>query len=143
MISSISLLTDDATDEVFAKFPLDPRPLPAVSLQDIVIYETRDPHQPCTPFVKNNSETFGFSYGCLPFAGWDKLNNFFKKSGIVVIFGLNALNGRVPLPDGSLGGPWDFTNAASLIRYSVNKGYTISGWELDRAMHLYVTLCSG
>jgi hypothetical protein len=47
-----------------------------------------------------------------------------------VVFGLNALNGRVPLPDGSMGGPWDYTNAASLIRYTANKGYRIHGWEL-------------
>ncbi|RWW57919.1 hypothetical protein BHE74_00035274 [Ensete ventricosum] len=36
----------------------------------------------------------------------------------VIIFGLNALNGRVPLRDGSLGGPWNYTNAAALIRYT-------------------------
>lgn len=53
-----------------------------------------------------------------------------------VIFGLNALNGRVPLPDGSLGGPWDYTNAASLIRYTVSKGYTIHGWELGNSFSL-------
>lgn len=47
-----------------------------------------------------------------------------------IVFGLNALNGRVPLPDGSMGGPWDYTNAAALIRYTVNKGYQIHGWEL-------------
>lgn len=47
-----------------------------------------------------------------------------------IVFGLNALNGRVPLPDGSVGGPWDYTNAASLIRYTANKGYRIHGWEL-------------
>lgn len=47
-----------------------------------------------------------------------------------IIFGLNALNGRVSLPDGSMGGPWDSSNAAALIRYTVEKGYTIHGWEL-------------
>jgi len=34
------------------------------------------------------------------------------------------------MPDGSLGGPWNYTNAASFIRYTVNKGYDIHGWEL-------------
>jgi hypothetical protein len=29
-----------------------------------------------------------------------------------------------------MGGNWDTTNAASLIRYTVSKGYTIHGWEL-------------
>jgi heparanase len=47
-----------------------------------------------------------------------------------VVFGLNALNGRVRMPDGSQGGPWDYTNAQSLIRYTVQKGYKICGWEL-------------
>ncbi|TVU09247.1 hypothetical protein EJB05_42701 [Eragrostis curvula] len=51
-----------------------------------------------------------------------------------VVFGLNALNGRVLLPDGSLGGPLDYTNAASLIRYTVNKGYEIHGWELGNEL---------
>uniref|UniRef100_A0A453PY74 Uncharacterized protein n=1 Tax=Aegilops tauschii subsp. strangulata TaxID=200361 RepID=A0A453PY74_AEGTS len=47
-----------------------------------------------------------------------------------IVFGLNALNGRVPMPDGSMGGPWDYTNAASFIHYTVSKGYDIYGWEL-------------
>ena len=34
------------------------------------------------------------------------------------------------MPDGSLGGPWNYTNAASFIHYTVNKGYDIHGWEL-------------
>ncbi|XP_038971917.1 heparanase-like protein 3 isoform X1 [Phoenix dactylifera] len=99
------------------------------SLQDKVIYGV-DPQQPCTPFVKKKSEMFGFSQGCLPMHRWDELNGFFKKAGAVIIFGLNALNGRVHLPGGSLGGPWNSTNAASFIHYTVNKGYTIHGWEL-------------
>ncbi|XP_010906003.1 heparanase-like protein 3 isoform X1 [Elaeis guineensis] len=103
------------------------------SLQDMVIYGM-DPHQPCTPFVKNTSEMFGFTQGCLPMHRWDELNNFFKKSRAVIIFGLNALNGRVPLPDGSLGGPWNSTNAASFIHHTVNKGYAIHGWELGNEL---------
>ncbi|XP_058111462.1 heparanase-like protein 3 isoform X2 [Magnolia sinica] len=38
------------------------------------------------------------------------------------------------MPDGSVGGPWDYTNAASLIRYTVNKGYAIHGWELGNEL---------
>ncbi|XP_073010808.1 heparanase-like protein 3 isoform X2 [Typha latifolia] len=77
---------------------------------------------------------FGFSQGCLPMKRWDELNDFFKKAKAVIIFGLNALNGRVPMPDGSLGGPWNSTNAASFIRYTVNMGYSIHGWELGNEL---------
>lgn len=70
-------------------------------------------------------------------SGFDSLKVFFFKLltwnlflRATVIFGLNALNGRVPLSDGSLGGPWNYSNAASLIRYTVNKGHRVSGWEL-------------
>ncbi|WOL00508.1 heparanase-like protein 3 [Canna indica] len=104
------------------------------TLQDKVIYDTGNPKQPCTPFIKNSSEMFGFTQGCLPMSRWDELNMFFKKAGAVIIFGLNALNGRVPESDGSLGGPWNYTNAASLVRYTVNKGYTIHGWELGNEL---------
>ncbi|WOL20306.1 heparanase-like protein 3 [Canna indica] len=104
------------------------------SLQDKVIYDTGEPKQPCPQFTKSTSEVFGFTQGCLPMPRWDELNEFFKKAGAVIIFGLNALNGRVPLKDGSLGGPWNYTNAASLIRYTVNKGYTIHGWELGNEL---------
>ncbi|XP_073098982.1 heparanase-like protein 3 isoform X1 [Elaeis guineensis] len=103
------------------------------SLQDKVIYGV-DTQQPCTPFVKNTSEMFGFTQGCLPMQRWDELNDFFKKAGAVIIFGLNALNGRVRLRDGSLGGPWNSSNAESFIRYTVNKGYTIHGWELGNEL---------
>nr|CAD1817195.1 unnamed protein product [Ananas comosus var. bracteatus] len=94
----------------------------------------KDPRQKCTPFVKNDSEIFGFSEGCLPLKRWDELNDFFRKAGAVIIFGLNALNGRVPMPEGSLGGPWNYSNAASFIRYTVNRGYTIHGWELGNEL---------
>ncbi|TKW19923.1 hypothetical protein SEVIR_4G051400v4 [Setaria viridis] len=104
------------------------------SLQDKVVYGTADLGRPCTPFVKNASQMLGFTQGCLPLRRWDELNAFFQKSGAKVVFGLNALNGRVPLPDGSMGGPWDYTNAASLIRYTAYKGYQIHGWELGNEL---------
>ncbi|KAG2604562.1 heparanase-like protein 3 [Panicum virgatum] len=104
------------------------------SLQDKVLYGTADLRQPCTPFVKNESEMFGFTQGCLPLRRWDELNAFFQKSGAKIVFGLNAMKGRVPLPDGSMGGPWDYTNAASLIQYTAYKGYHIHGWELGNEL---------
>ncbi|KAL5669275.1 hypothetical protein ACJX0J_021496, partial [Zea mays] len=73
------------------------------SLQDM--YDTGDARQPsCAPFAKNASAMFGFSQGCLPLRRWDELNAFFQRTGAKIVFGLNALNGRVPMPDGSLGG---------------------------------------
>ncbi|CAN6202329.1 unnamed protein product [Urochloa humidicola] len=105
------------------------------TLQDKVVYGTGDlAGRPCAPFAKNASAPFGFTQGCLPLRRWDELNAFFRKSGAKIVFGLNALNGRVPLPDGSMGGPWDYTNAASLIRYTANKGYQIHGWELGNEL---------
>ncbi|KAG8060602.1 hypothetical protein GUJ93_ZPchr0002g26424 [Zizania palustris] len=104
------------------------------SLQDSLIYDTGDARQPCTPFMKNTSAMFGFTQGCLPLHRWDELNAFFQKTGAKIVFGLNALNGRVPMPDGSLGGPWNYTNAASFIHYTVSKGYDIYGWELGNEL---------
>ncbi|GAV60542.1 Glyco_hydro_79n domain-containing protein [Cephalotus follicularis] len=104
------------------------------SLQDKVNYESKVDPKPCTPFVKNSSEMFGFSQGCLPMSRWDELNSFFKEAGAVVTFGLNALSGRVIGPDGSAVGAWNFSNAEALIRYTVNKGYIIYGWELGNEL---------
>lgn len=54
-------------------------------------------------------------------------------SRAVVIFGLNALNGRKLLADGSASGAWDSTNAESLMRYTVKKNYTLYAWELGKS----------
>ncbi|OMO73173.1 Glycoside hydrolase, family 79 [Corchorus capsularis] len=105
------------------------------TLQDKVIYDTVENHEPCgIPFVQNASELFGFTKGCLPMKRWDDLNDFFQKAGAKVIFGLNALNGRSIKPDGSAVGAWDYTNAESFIRYTVEKNYTIHGWELGNEL---------
>ena len=54
-----------------------------------------------------------------------------------VIFGLNALIGRAIGADGAAVGAWNSSNAEFLMRYTVNKGYTIHGWELGK--HPYTT----
>ncbi|XP_022749612.1 heparanase-like protein 3 [Durio zibethinus] len=105
------------------------------TLQDKVIYDTDDNQEPCTSsFVKNTSEMFGFTKGCLSMNRWDELNTFFAKAGAKVIFGLNALSGRSIKPGGSAVGAWNYTNAESFIRYTVEKNYTIHGWELGNEL---------
>ncbi|CAH9084001.1 unnamed protein product [Cuscuta epithymum] len=106
------------------------------TLQDKLIYQTEENGEKgsCIPFVKNNSALYGFNRGCLSLSRWDEMNVFFNKSGAVIIFGLNALIGRSFRPDGLATGPWNSTNAESLIRYTVNKGYTIHGWELGNEL---------
>ncbi|KAJ1385867.1 Glycoside hydrolase, family 79 [Sesbania bispinosa] len=103
------------------------------TLQDKVIYGTKDNRQPCTPFVWNPNEMFGFTQGCLPMYRWDELNSFFQKAGAKVIFGLNALAGR-SVNSTSAVGPWNYANAESFIRYTVGKKYTIHGWELGNEL---------
>ncbi|KAE9601771.1 putative glycosidase [Lupinus albus] len=103
------------------------------TLQDKVTYGTEDYHHPCTSFVWNTSEMFGFTKGCLPLHRWDELNSFFKKAGAKIIFGLNALAGK-SIKSGYAVGPWDHSNAESFIRYTVKKNYTIHGWELGNEL---------
>lgn len=104
------------------------------SLQDKVIYGTEDYNQPCTPFVRKESEIFGFTQGCLPMQRWDELNDFFQKAGAKIVFGLNALNGKSIHAGGSANGPWNYTNAESFIQYTVGKNYDIHGWELGNEL---------
>ncbi|KAG6718899.1 heparanase-like protein 3 [Carya illinoinensis] len=104
------------------------------SLQDKVIYGTEDNQQPCIPFVKNTSEMFGFTQGCLPMHRWDELNTLFEKAGAKIVFGLNALSGRSINSDVTAEGDWNYTNAESFIRYTVRKNYTIHGWELGNEL---------
>ncbi|BAT76276.1 hypothetical protein LR48_Vigan01g252300 [Vigna angularis] len=103
------------------------------TLQDKVIYGTEDNREPCTPFVLNANEMFGFTRGCLPMKRWDELNSFFQKAGAKVIFGLNELAGK-SIKSGFAVGPWNYTNAESLIRYTVRKKYHIHGWELGNEL---------
>lgn len=49
---------------------------------------------------------------------------------VIVTFGLNALYGRHKLKGNAWGGDWDSSNARSLMKYSISKGYQIDSWEL-------------
>ncbi|KAL4303424.1 hypothetical protein GQ457_10G004140 [Hibiscus cannabinus] len=51
-----------------------------------------------------------------------------------VIFGLNALAGRTIDSNGEAVGAWNYTNAESFIRYTVENNYTIHGWELGNEL---------
>ncbi|KAF5461389.1 hypothetical protein F2P56_017493 [Juglans regia] len=104
------------------------------TLQNKVIYETEGNGQQCNSFVKNDSELFGFSQGCLSMSRWDELNLFFKKTGAVVVFGLNELSGKTIDNRSAAVGAWNSSDTESLIRYSVRKGYTIHGWELGNEL---------
>ncbi|GLJ49120.1 hypothetical protein SUGI_1036230 [Cryptomeria japonica] len=104
------------------------------SLQDKVIYDVGHLKQPCSPFTKNVSLMFGFTDGCLPMSRWDALNLFFRKTGAVVAFGLNALNGRKEVSKGVSEGPWDSTNAYDFIQYTVDHDYQINAWELGNEL---------
>ncbi|KAL1553729.1 heparanase [Salvia divinorum] len=131
-----SLLNLDLKDTVFLNAVKAFSPLKirlGGTLQDKVVYEAEDDSKPCVPFAKNSSIMFGFTQGCLPLSRWDELNSFFNESGALVVFGLNALRGKSIQSDTAVG-PWDSTNAASLIRYTVKRGYKIYGWELGNEL---------
>lgn len=103
------------------------------TLQDKVVYQNADGPQSCNEFV-TSTEMFGFTEGCLPMSRWDELNKFFTLAGAEVIFGLNALYGRTIGPDNNVIGPWNSSNAQSLLRYTVSNNYTIYGWELGNEL---------
>ncbi|CAA0821074.1 Heparanase-like protein 3 [Striga hermonthica] len=102
------------------------------TLQDRLIYQTRN--IPCVPFIGNTSQLFNFTEGCMPLSRWDELNTFISRAGAIPIFGLNALNGKIIWRGKNAMGPWDSTNAESLIRYTAEKGYSVHGWELGNEL---------
>ncbi|XP_024986351.1 heparanase-like protein 3 isoform X1 [Cynara cardunculus var. scolymus] len=104
------------------------------TLQDKVMYQMAGNQEPCPQFNGSPKELFGFTQGCLPLSRWDELNIFFQKSKAKVIFGLNALSQRHVSMDGSVVGPWNSSNAEALMKYTVDKGFTIHGWELGNEL---------
>ncbi|PIN11725.1 Beta-glucuronidase [Handroanthus impetiginosus] len=65
---------------------------------------------------------------------WDELNKFFKKTGVILTFGLNALYGRHHIRRGVWGGDWDPTNARDFIKYTLSKGYHVDSWEFGNEL---------
>lgn len=104
------------------------------SLQDQVTYAVGNSTFPCEAFRKNNSGLFGFTKGCLHMERWDELNNFFKKTGVVLTFGINALHGRRRIHRGVWAGDWDPSNARDFIKYTISKGYRIDSWEFGNEL---------
>ncbi|KAG8372679.1 hypothetical protein BUALT_Bualt12G0091700 [Buddleja alternifolia] len=104
------------------------------TLQDKVIYQTQDDLQPCTPFAYDSSQLFNFTDGCLPLSRWDQLNSFLERSKAIYFFGISALNGKTLQPNDTATGAWNSTNAESLIRYTVKKGYDVYGWEFGNEL---------
>ncbi|KAL8216831.1 hypothetical protein R6Q57_023668 [Mikania cordata] len=104
------------------------------TLQDRVMYQRHVDQEPCSQFTLTNNALFGYTQGCLPLTRWDELNIFFQNTRAKVIFGLNALSHREVHADGSVVGPWNSSNAEDLMKYTVDKGYTIHGWELGNEL---------
>ncbi|CAK9148006.1 unnamed protein product [Ilex paraguariensis] len=104
------------------------------SLQDQVLYDVGNLQSPCHPFMKVKNGLFGFSKGCLHMNRWDELNHFFRKTGALVTFGLNALYGRHQIGRGVWGGNWNSSNAHDFIKYTISKGYQIDSWEFGNEL---------
>ncbi|XP_022728465.1 heparanase-like protein 1 [Durio zibethinus] len=104
------------------------------SLQDQVLYNVGNLTSPCHPFRKMKDGLFGFSKGCLHMERWDELNHFFKASGVMLTFGLNALHGRHKIKRSLWGGDWDSTNAHDFMKYTISKGYQIDSWEFGNEL---------
>ncbi|KAK9669202.1 hypothetical protein RND81_13G115300 [Saponaria officinalis] len=104
------------------------------SLEDRVVYDVPSVKLPCHPFLNQSHGLFGFSRGCLPLSRWDGLNHFFRKTGTIITFGINALYGRRKSKTTLWTGPWDSSNAHDFINYTVSKGYQIDSWEFGNEL---------
>ncbi|PNX86585.1 heparanase-like protein 1-like, partial [Trifolium pratense] len=86
--------------------------------------------------IKKDDGLFGFSVGCLPQNRWDRVNDFFNKSGVKLTFGLNALIGKKNSKEDKLNymGNWNPLNAITLMKYTILKGYKIDSYELGNEL---------
>ena len=68
---------------------------------------------------------------------WDVLNEFVKTVGWELVFGLNDFI----MKDWS-NGTWNSSNAEELVKYTMEKGYSIFAWELGNGepLEVYVLL---
>ncbi|KAI9124912.1 hypothetical protein K1719_004239 [Acacia pycnantha] len=110
------------------------------SVQDQIVYQFGD-MKTCPQMKKDDDGMFGFSHGCLNRTRWDQINHFVNTTGVKLTFGLNELIGKKkPLNDSQEGGAlvwegdWDSSNSASLIAYSLSKGYKIDSYELGNEL---------
>ncbi|KAK6174478.1 hypothetical protein SNE40_017748 [Patella caerulea] len=62
-------------------------------------------------------------------AEWDQLNNFVSEVGWDLIFDLNVFLRK--------DGHWDPTNAIELLKYTIEKGYRLTGFELGNELDVF------
>ncbi|GKB78155.1 lipoamide dehydrogenase 1 [Tanacetum coccineum] len=78
--------------------------------------------EPCSQFTTPPAGLFDYTQGFC----FISLN--FPRAKI--IFGMNALSQRQVNRDGTVVGPWNSSNDEALMKHTVDKGFTIYGWEL-------------
>ncbi|XP_010552799.2 PREDICTED: heparanase-like protein 2 [Tarenaya hassleriana] len=106
------------------------------SLQDQVLYKIGKSVKNCPKFERNDDGLFGFTDGCLTMDRWDQLNSLFNQTGAKITFGLNALFGKKKseTEEGLWIGDWDARNSHDLMRYTIEKGYSIDSYELGNEL---------
>jgi heparanase len=63
---------------------------------------------------------------------WDAVNSFARRNGLKLVFTLNA-GPAARMSDGS----WNAANAAELMRYTAQRGYSIADWELGNELNIF------
>ncbi|KAJ7556885.1 hypothetical protein O6H91_05G103100 [Diphasiastrum complanatum] len=75
--------------------------------------------------INNNINPCPSGSLCLTMHRWDQLNAFVQQTNARMVFGLNAMTGRMQ----NHSDPWNSTNCEEFLEYTVNQGYNITGWE--------------